>query len=99
MSINIPYDLAWNTVVKFGLVPVTATWICQVSYKNRHAGLLVIQFLLPLNPGLIVEILTPLTLFIGNIRMSISTVSPLEVSFLNLEFFSCRILSFDLSFP
>ena len=57
MSINIPYDLAWNTVVKFGLVPVTATWICQISYKNRDAGLLVIQFLPPLNPGLIVEIL------------------------------------------
>ena len=28
ISINLPYDHAWNTVVTSGLVPLVATWIC-----------------------------------------------------------------------
>ena len=34
-----------NTVVMSGLVLLFATWNCRISYKNRYAGLLVLQFL------------------------------------------------------
>ena len=55
ISINLPYGLSQNTVVMSWLVLPAATCICQVSYRNKYAGLLV-QHLLPLlNPWLIVE--------------------------------------------
>ena len=39
ISINVPYDLAWNTVVISGLVFLVATWNCWISYKiSRTAG-------------------------------------------------------------
>ena len=34
--INLPYRLAWNTVVMSGLVLLVATWICWISYKNGY---------------------------------------------------------------
>ena len=43
----------WNTVVTSGLVPVVATWNCQISYKNKYAVLLVLHLLLLLNPQLV----------------------------------------------
>ena len=38
ISINLPYALAWNTVVMSGLVLLAATWKCSMSYKNRYIG-------------------------------------------------------------
>ena len=43
ISINLPYNLAWNTVVIFGLSLLPATWNCLISYKNGYAGLLVLH--------------------------------------------------------
>ena len=54
-SINLPYGHVWNTVFMSGLVLLVATWNCWISYRNRYAGLLVLHFLLLLNPWLIVE--------------------------------------------
>ena len=56
ISINLPYGLAWNTLVMSRVgVPSVATLICWISYKNRHAWLLVLLSLLLLNHWLIVE--------------------------------------------
>ena len=56
ISINLPYSFAWNTIVTSGLVLLSATWICSVSYRSRYEGLLV-QHLLPLlKSWVIVEI-------------------------------------------
>ena len=41
VSINLPYDHVWNTVVTFGVVPLFATWNCYTSCKNKYAGLFV----------------------------------------------------------
>ena len=57
ISINVPYSLAWNTVVMSGQVLLAATWNCQIRYKNVYVGLLVLHLLLSLEPWLIVEIL------------------------------------------
>ena len=54
ISINLPYDYAWITVFMSGLVLPVATRNCQISYKNRYVGLLVIHLLSLLNPWLIV---------------------------------------------
>ena len=40
ISINLPYDHVWNTVVVPGLVLLATTWYCWISYKNGYAGLL-----------------------------------------------------------
>ena len=50
-----PYDHVWNTVITSGLVLLVATWNCWISYKNGHAGLLLLHLLPPLYPWLIVE--------------------------------------------
>ena len=50
ISINLPYNHAWNTVVMSGLVLLVATWICWISYKNKYAGLLVLHLQPLLNP-------------------------------------------------
>ena len=50
ISINLPYDHAWNTAVISGLVLLVATWNCWISYKNKYVGLLVLHFLPVLNP-------------------------------------------------
>ena len=55
ISINIPYNCAWNTVVMSGLVPLVATWNCEISYKNRYGRLLVHHLQLLLDLWLIVE--------------------------------------------
>ena len=47
ISINLLYDLAWNTAVASGLVLLTTTHICYISYRNGYVGLLVLH-LLPL---------------------------------------------------
>ena len=31
MSINLPYNLAWNTVAMSGLVLLVAAWICWIQ--------------------------------------------------------------------
>ena len=36
ISVNLPYGLAWNTVVMSGKVPKIATWICWISYRNGY---------------------------------------------------------------
>ena len=51
MSVNVQYTLAWNTVVMFGLVLLTVTWICQINYRNRYVGVLVVPLLPLLNPS------------------------------------------------
>ena len=38
LSINLPYTIAWNTIVTSGLVLLVATWNCYISYKSRYAG-------------------------------------------------------------
>ena len=50
ISINLTYNLAWNTVVMPGQVFLTATWKFQVSYKNRYTELSVLHLLPLLNP-------------------------------------------------
>ena len=55
ISINLLYRHARNTVVMSWLVLLVTTWNCQIIYKNRYAGLLVIQLLSLLNPWLIFE--------------------------------------------
>ena len=47
ISMNLLYDLAWNTAVMSGLVLLTTTHICYISYRNGYVGLLVLH-LLPL---------------------------------------------------
>ena len=65
ISISLPYGLAWNSVVMFGLEILAATWICQMSNRNGYVRLLV-QLLLPLlNTWLIVEIWPSYVFFIG----------------------------------
>ena len=49
VSINLQYGHAWNTVVMSGLVPLVATWHCQISYKNGYAELSVLHLLPLLN--------------------------------------------------
>ena len=49
----------WNTVFMSGLVPPVPTWVCQTSYKNRYAGMLVLHLLLLLNPCLIAKMWPP----------------------------------------
>ena len=60
MSINLPYSLAWNTVVKSGQMLLAVTWICGMNYRNGYVGLLVQHMLPPLKPWLIVEMLRAL---------------------------------------
>ena len=38
ISINLPYDYVWNTVVISGLVLLDATWNGWISYKSGYAG-------------------------------------------------------------
>ena len=39
ISINLPYGLAVDTVVIYGLVLLIGTWICHISYRNEYVGL------------------------------------------------------------
>ena len=55
ISINIPYNCVWNTVIMSGLVPLVATWNCYISYKNRYGRLLVHHLQLLLDLWFIVE--------------------------------------------
>ena len=55
ISVNLPYAHVWNTVAMSGLLLLVAIWNCWISYKNGHAGLLVLLFMLLLNHWLIVE--------------------------------------------
>ena len=55
ISINLLYRHVRNTVVMSWLVLLVTTWNCQIIYKNRYAGLLVIEVLSLLNPWLIFE--------------------------------------------
>ena len=34
ISINLPYDHAWNKVVMSGQVLLVGTWNCYISYKK-----------------------------------------------------------------
>ena len=53
ISINLPYNHAWSTVIMSGLVHLVATWNCWISYKNRYAGLLALHLLPLLKPWII----------------------------------------------
>ena len=55
ISINLPYRLAWNTVVMSEQVLLVATWNCWRNYKNDYAWLLALHSLPLLNPWLIVK--------------------------------------------
>ena len=48
-----------------GLVPLVAAWNCETSYKNKYAGLLILQLLLLLKPWLIVKMKSPKVFSIG----------------------------------
>ena len=89
ISINLPYDHAWSTVVMSGLVLLIATWNYWISNKG-YAGLLVLHSLLFLNIWLnwfhffvleggllviLIECMIFLSPFLDVKRMSISTVS------------------------
>ena len=50
ISINLPENHAWNSLVFSRLVPLVVTWYFQISYKNGYAGLLVLYLLPLLNP-------------------------------------------------
>ena len=60
--INLQYSHVWNTIVKNGLLPLVAIWNCQINYRNRYEGLLVLHLLPVLYPWLIVEML-PMKVF------------------------------------
>ena len=45
ISINLSYDLTWNTVVMSGLVLLAVTSKHQINYKNRYEGPFVHQLL------------------------------------------------------
>ena len=45
ISINLPYDHPWNTVVMSGLMPLVATWNFSISYKSGYVGLSVFHLL------------------------------------------------------
>ena len=36
--LSLPNDIAWNTVFIFGLVLLPASWISEISYRNRYLG-------------------------------------------------------------
>ena len=55
VSINLPHGHAWSAVAMSGLVLLVATWNFWISYKNGYAGLLILHWLLLLNPWFIVE--------------------------------------------
>ena len=55
VSINLLHGDVWSTVVMSGLVLLVATWNFWISYKNGYAGLLILHWLLLLNPWFIVE--------------------------------------------
>ena len=55
ISINLPYDHAWITVIMAGLVLLVATWNCKISYKNEYARLLVLTLVPLLNSWFIVK--------------------------------------------
>ena len=38
ISINLPYDLSWDTVAISGLVLLAAIWICLVNCRNGYLG-------------------------------------------------------------
>ena len=38
--IHLPYELAWNTVVFFGLMHLAAGWKFKINYRNGYIGLL-----------------------------------------------------------
>ena len=60
------FAMAWNTVVRPGLVPlVVAFWNYQISYKKGYAGLSVLHLLFLLNPWLIVKIQPALVFCMG----------------------------------
>ena len=57
ISVNLPHSSAYNTVAMSGLVS-GCTSSCNlelISYKNRYAGLLVLQLLNLLKPWLIIK--------------------------------------------
>ena len=56
VAFNLPYSLAQNTVVMSGLLLLAATWILQISYRNRYVKLLVLHSLPLQNPFPIVEL-------------------------------------------
>ena len=45
ISINLPYDHPWNTVVMSGLMPLVVTWNFSISYKSGYVGLSVFHLL------------------------------------------------------
>ena len=57
ISINLPYDHEWNTIVMSGLLLLVSTWNYWIRYKNGYAGLLILHLLPLLNPWLIVEMM------------------------------------------
>ena len=56
ISINLTYNLPWNTAVISGLVLLATSWICNQNYRNRYVGLLVFHLLTFWNPWLIIYI-------------------------------------------
>ena len=83
ISINAPYNHAWNTVVMSGLMLLGATRNCRISYKNWYAGPLVLHMLPLLNPWLIAK-MWPASLFyryyFGRCSSEIAQLVPLSYS-------------------
>ena len=48
ISIMLPWDIAYDSVVMCRLVLLAVTWKCQISYQNLYIGLLGSFFLEPL---------------------------------------------------
>ena len=65
ISLNMSYNLAWNTVCLYELVLLVAIWISRISYRSKYVGLLVICMLLLWNPWLIIEIYSAQVFSIG----------------------------------
>ena len=82
ISINLPYNHAWNAVVMSWLLAATRN--CWISYKNGYAGLLVLYLQPVLNLWLIVEMQPSLSLFyryyFGRCSSELAELVPLPYS-------------------
>ena len=97
MSINLPYSLAWNTVVKSGQVLLAVTWICEMNYRIGYVGLLVQHMLPPLKPWLIVEMLRALVFpVIGYVHL-LAELDPLSYLGWRSTHYSNRLYDFAVT--
>ena len=95
ISINLPYNHEWNTVVMSGLVLLVTTWNCWISYKNGYTGLLVLHLLPLLNPWLIINY----RYYFGRCSSELAQLDPLPYSRGRSTHYSDRLHDFSVTIP